>query len=104
MACRYLFVYQPNLEKNWKKKSVKTTAIRLIAVQETGVSRHQGGPIEGPPEIPRTSQHYRIELLTWPKGKGSTVFPLHAAVPHSPAQWPRQARPTLSMGLLSAER
>ena len=34
---------------------------RLIAVRETGVSRHQGGPIEGPPEIPRTSLYYRIE-------------------------------------------
>ena len=28
-----------------------------FAVRETDVSRHQGGPIEGPPEIPRTSQH-----------------------------------------------
>ena len=33
----------------------KTTAVRLIAVRETGVSRHHGGPIEGPPETPRTS-------------------------------------------------
>ena len=32
-----------------------------IAVRETGVSRHQGGPLEGPPETPRKSQHYRIE-------------------------------------------
>ena len=39
----------------------KTSPIRLIAVRETGVSRHQGGPIEGPPETPRTSQHYRTE-------------------------------------------
>ena len=38
----------------------KTTAVRLIAVRETGVSRHHGGPIEGPPETPRTSEHYRL--------------------------------------------
>ena len=41
--------------------SVKRLPDRLIAVRETGVSRHQGGPIEGPPETHRTSQHYRIE-------------------------------------------
>ena len=40
--------------------SGKTSLIRLIAVRETGVSRHQGGPIEGPPGTPRTSQHYHI--------------------------------------------
>ena len=34
---------------------------QTLAVRETGVSRHHGGPIEGPPETPRTSQHYRIE-------------------------------------------
>ena len=34
---------------------------RRSAVRETGVSRHQGSPIEGPPETPRTSQYYRIE-------------------------------------------
>ena len=31
------------------------------AVQQTGVSRHTGEPIEGPLEIARTLQHYRIE-------------------------------------------
>ena len=31
------------------------------AVRETSVSLHHGGPIEGPPETPRTSQHYRVE-------------------------------------------
>ena len=32
-----------------------------MAFRETGVSRHHGkGTIEGPPETPRTSQHYRI--------------------------------------------
>ena len=30
----------------------KTKAIRRIAVRETSVSRHHGGPIEGPPENP----------------------------------------------------
>ena len=43
----------------------KTTAIRRAAVRETSVSRHHGGPIEGPPETRRTSLHYRIE---WFKG------------------------------------
>ena len=40
----------------------KTTAIRRVAVRETGVSRHHGGPIEGPPETPRKSLYYRIEF------------------------------------------
>ena len=39
----------------------KMKIIRLIAVRETGISRHHGGQIEGPPETPRTSQHYHIE-------------------------------------------
>ena len=29
--------------------------------RETSVSRHHGGPIEGPPETPRISLNYRIE-------------------------------------------
>ena len=34
---------------------------QTIAVREISrLSRHHGEPIEGPPEIPRTSQHYRI--------------------------------------------
>ena len=41
----------------------KTVTDRLIAVRETGVSRHQGDPIEGPPETPRTSQHYHIKEM-----------------------------------------
>ena len=53
---------------------------RILAVRETGVSRHQGGPIEGPPKTPRTSQHYRIERIKGvpdfgTKGNGNTVFP-----------------------------
>ena len=40
---------------------VKSLPDKLIAVRETGVSRHRGGPIEGPPETPRTPQHYHIE-------------------------------------------
>ena len=39
----------------------KTAPIRRVAVRETGVSRYHGGPIEGPPETPRTPQHYRIK-------------------------------------------
>ena len=39
----------------------QTIAIRREAVRETSVSRHHGGPIDGPPETPRASQHYRIE-------------------------------------------
>ena len=40
---------------------MKRLTDRLIAVRETGVSRHRGGPIVGPPETPCTSQHYLIE-------------------------------------------
>ena len=52
----------------------KTPTDRLIAVRETGVSRHQGGPSEGPPETPRTSQHYHIEGIHHVKGNGNIVF------------------------------
>ena len=52
----------------------KMSTIRLIAVQETGVSRHQGGPIEGPPETPRTSQHYLIEGINYVRGNVSVFF------------------------------
>ena len=41
-------------------KFPKTLAIRRAAVRETSVSRHHGGPIEGPPETPRISLYYRI--------------------------------------------
>ena len=44
-------------------KTEKTSPIRIIAVRETGVSRHQRGTIKGLPETPRTSQHYHIEGL-----------------------------------------
>ena len=57
--------YPIQCERKWKYSFLsvdrKTTTDRLIAVRETGVSRHQGGPIEHPPETPRTSQHYQIE-------------------------------------------
>ena len=33
------------------------------AVREASVSRYNGGPIEGSPETPRTSQHYHFEGL-----------------------------------------
>ena len=36
---------------------------RTLAVRETGVSRHQGGPIEGPPETP--VHHSTIVLRKW---------------------------------------
>ena len=29
----------------------------MLTVRETSVSRHHGGPIEGPPETPRTSEN-----------------------------------------------
>ena len=38
----------------------KTTTIRRSAVREAGVSRHHGGPIEGPTETHQISQHYKI--------------------------------------------
>ena len=61
---------------------------RLIAVRETGVSRHQGGPVEGPVEIPCTSQHYRIEGIKGvpdlgTKGKGNIVFSVQATCLHT---------------------
>jgi len=61
--------YPIQCERKWKHSflSVGKTVRQenrhrqLIAVRETGVSRHQGGTIEGPPETPRTSHHYHIE-------------------------------------------
>ena len=57
--------YPIQFERKWKYSFLsvdrKTATNRLIAVRETGVSRHQGGSVGGPPENPRTSQHYRIE-------------------------------------------
>ena len=57
--------YPIQYERKWKYSFLsvdrKNVTDRLIAVRETGVSRHQGGQIEGPPETTRTSQHYRIE-------------------------------------------
>ena len=35
--------------------------IRRVAVRETGVSRHHGGPIDGPLKPLGPSHHYRIE-------------------------------------------
>ena len=59
--------YPIQFERKWKYSFLsvdrKTATDRLIAVRETGVSRHQGGPIEGPPETPRTSQHYPIKEM-----------------------------------------
>ena len=51
----------------------------LLAVRETGVYRHHGGPIEGTPVTPRTSQHYHIEGISTIycgnlKGIGNNVF------------------------------
>ena len=40
--------------------SGKITAIRRIAVRETGISRYHRDPIKGSPETPRTSQHFYI--------------------------------------------
>ena len=53
--------YPIQCQRNWKhsflsdRKTATDRLISYIAVRETGVSRHQGGPIEGPPETPRTS-------------------------------------------------
>ena len=48
----------------WAPKGMETKFSQCKkTARETGVSRHQGGPIEGPPETPRTSQHYRIERI-----------------------------------------
>ena len=63
---KYCHILSPIIGRVWKNSSErlpdrKIVTDRLITVRETSVSRHQGGSIEGPPEIPRTSQHYRIE-------------------------------------------
>ena len=55
--------------------------IRRVAVRGTGVSLFHGGTIEGPPEIPRTSQHYHFEGIKGvpdlgTKGNGNIVFQL----------------------------
>ena len=55
----------------------KTTTNRRIAVRETGISWHQGGPIKDPPETPYRLQHYRIEGF-----EGSTEL-----VPHYAERW-----------------
>ena len=52
----------------------KNVTDRLIAFRETGVSRNQRGPIEGPLETSRTSQHYHIEGIKYVKGKGNIVL------------------------------
>ena len=39
----------------------KTTTMRRTAVRENGVCQHHVSPIEGLPEIPRTSNHYDFE-------------------------------------------
>ena len=49
-----------------KGRQGKRTAIRLIAVRETSVSRQHGDPVEGPLETPRTSLHYRTEGIRDP--------------------------------------
>ena len=41
--------------------SGKKATIRRVAVRETGVSRHHGGPIQWPSETPRTPRHYGTE-------------------------------------------
>ena len=47
----------------------KTTLIMRIAVRESSVSWHRGGPIEGQPATPHTSQHYRI----WRYEEGASI-------------------------------
>ena len=63
--------YSIQFERKWNTSFLsvkrlpdwKNVTDRLIAVRETGVSRHQGGPIEDPPETPRTVQCYHIEWI-----------------------------------------
>jgi len=55
-CCRLFWIANLSLPRLEKK-----TAIRRIAVRETSVSRYHRGPIEGPPKVPHSSHHYRIE-------------------------------------------
>ena len=60
-----------------------TSQSPVLAVRETGVSWHQGGPIESPPETPRTSQHYRIEGIKGVPDLGrKVVFSVHVNHTH----------------------
>ena len=79
----------------WVSVLPKTTAIRRAAVRETSVSRHHGGPIEGPPETPRTSQHYHIEGINYVKGNGNSFLSVIAA--HKP-RYRTPCQPCLRQG------
>ena len=46
-----------------RREDEQNNSDQTCSFRETGVSRHQGGPIEGPPETPSTSQHYRTKEL-----------------------------------------
>ena len=58
------------------------TTIRRIGVRETGVSRLHGCLIKSPIDVPRTSQHYRIEgfkgVINW-----FPIIPKHASLSNS---------------------
>jgi len=64
-----------NITLSAGNQAVKTITIRR---SDTGVSRHHGGPVAGPPETPRASQHYGIEGL-----KGSPIVPRGASLSDS---------------------
>ena len=67
-------VCTPNLFSPGFARQVKricNTDIRRVAVRQTGVSRHQVGPIQGIKEV--------LDLST--KGNGNIVFSVYAKVP-----------------------
>ena len=63
------------VETDWKKEH------RYF--RQTGVSRHHGGPIEGPPEIPRTSLHYSTEELKGSKTCSEVALPVSKSKVHT---------------------
>ena len=71
----FIFIYfQIKLNKNMKLMHIVRGTMKLMhivrgtmklmhivqAVRETNVSRHQGSPIEGPPETSRVSQELEV--------------------------------------------
>ena len=65
----------------------KNNSDQHTAVRETGVSRHHGGPIEGPPETRRTSLHYRME---WFKKRLTHRTPPQRNIGLRLLSWPRR--------------
>ena len=58
-SCKLINKSIPDLDSHQRSavREAMLPTVPTFAVRETDVSRHQGGPIEGPPETPHTSQN-----------------------------------------------